>query len=169
MYTHTSDDISTVSSLGFLLPDGCYLYTYIVCINMNCACTCTYTYVCVYIYIYIYTCIYVCVHIYIYIYTHTYTRIRLRCTPCYIECIRAISDAFKISTFNAETVYEENIRNDNDLSQCRDSASHNGMPLECHTTMATQHTPSPPTKSLGFRGFDSSKLLILKGENSHVR
>ena len=30
-------------------------------------------------------------------------------------------------------------------------------------------TPSPPTKSLGFRGFDSSKLLILKGGNHHVR
>ena len=30
-------------------------------------------------------------------------------------------------------------------------------------------TPSPPIKSLGFRGFDSSKLLILKGGNSHVR
>ena len=30
-------------------------------------------------------------------------------------------------------------------------------------------TPSPPTKSLDFRGFDSSKLLILKGGNSHVR
>ena len=24
-------------------------------------------------------------------------------------------------------------------------------------------TPSPPTKSLGFGGFDSSKLLILRG------
>ena len=30
-------------------------------------------------------------------------------------------------------------------------------------------TPSPPTKSFDFRGFDSSKLLILKGGNSHVR
>ena len=30
-------------------------------------------------------------------------------------------------------------------------------------------TPSPPTKSVGFRGFDSSKLLILKGGKSHVR
>ena len=30
-------------------------------------------------------------------------------------------------------------------------------------------TPSPPTKILDFRGFDSSKLLILKGGNSHVR
>ena len=30
-------------------------------------------------------------------------------------------------------------------------------------------TPSPPTKSLGFGGFDSSRLLILRGGNSHVR
>ena len=29
--------------------------------------------------------------------------------------------------------------------------------------------PSPPTKSSGFGGFDSSKLLILRGGNSHVR
>ena len=28
---------------------------------------------------------------------------------------------------------------------------------------------SPPTKSLDFRGFDSSKHLILKGGNSHIR
>ena len=30
-------------------------------------------------------------------------------------------------------------------------------------------TPSPPTKSLHFRSFDSSKLLIIKGGNSRVR
>ena len=30
-------------------------------------------------------------------------------------------------------------------------------------------TPSPPTKSLDFRGFDASKLSILRGGNSHVR
>ena len=30
-------------------------------------------------------------------------------------------------------------------------------------------TPSPPTKSSGFGGFDSSRLLILRGGNSHVR
>ena len=29
--------------------------------------------------------------------------------------------------------------------------------------------PSPPTKSFDFEGFDSSKLLILRGGNSHVR
>ena len=31
------------------------------------------------------------------------------------------------------------------------------------------YTPSPPTKSLGFEGFDSSRLLILRGGDSHVR
>ena len=30
-------------------------------------------------------------------------------------------------------------------------------------------TPSPPTKSLDFTGFDSSRLLILRGGNSDVR
>ena len=35
--------------------------------------------------------------------------------------------------------------------------------------MSNKDTPSPPVKSLGFRGFDSSRLLILRGGNSHVR
>ena len=30
-------------------------------------------------------------------------------------------------------------------------------------------TPSPPIKSLDFRGFDPSKLLNLRGGNYHVR
>ena len=30
-------------------------------------------------------------------------------------------------------------------------------------------TPSPPTKSFDFRGFDSSRRLILRGGSSHVR
>ena len=30
-------------------------------------------------------------------------------------------------------------------------------------------TPSPPTKSSDFRGFGSSRLLILRGGNSYVR
>ena len=30
-------------------------------------------------------------------------------------------------------------------------------------------TSSPPTKSCDFRRFDSSRLLILRGGNSHVR
>ena len=32
----------------------------------------------------------------------------------------------------------------------------------------SEATPSPPTKSSAFRGFDSSRLLILRGGNSHV-
>ena len=35
-------------------------------------------------------------------------------------------------------------------------------------TIITIITPSPPTKSFDFRGFDSSRLLILKGGDSHV-
>ena len=34
---------------------------------------------------------------------------------------------------------------------------------------AKTNTPSPPIKSLDFRGFDSSILLILRGGNSHIR
>ena len=34
---------------------------------------------------------------------------------------------------------------------------------------ANLHTPSPPTKSFDFRGFDSSKLLILRDGNFHIR
>ena len=33
----------------------------------------------------------------------------------------------------------------------------------------TAFAPSPPAKSLDFRGFDSSRLLNPKGGNSHVR
>ena len=31
------------------------------------------------------------------------------------------------------------------------------------------YIPCPPIKSLDFRGFDSSRLLILRDGNSHVR
>ena len=31
-----------------------------------------------------------------------------------------------------------------------------------------KHMASPPTQSLDFRGFDSSRLLILRGGNSHI-
>ena len=36
-------------------------------------------------------------------------------------------------------------------------------------TPRSLRTSSPPTKSFDFRGFDSSKLLIIRGGNSHVR
>ena len=41
--------------------------------------------------------------------------------------------------------------------------------IDRYRTISACHTPIPPTKSLGFGGFDSSKLLILKVGNSHVR
>ena len=34
---------------------------------------------------------------------------------------------------------------------------------------SNNNTSSPPIKSSDFRGFDASRLLILKGGNSHVR
>ena len=46
-----------------------------------------------------------------------------------------------------------------------------GLALLRRTSAARvgRDTPSPPIKSLNFRGFDSSRLLILRGGNSHVR
>ena len=46
-----------------------------------------------------------------------------------------------------------------------------GKPREDVATRAhlKHRTPSPPTKSLDLRGFDSSRLLILRGGNSYVR
>ena len=46
------------------------------------------------------------------------------------------------------------------------------LPMQLTIAILINHdsnTPSLPTKSLGFRGFDSSKLLIIRGGNSHVR
>ena len=40
---------------------------------------------------------------------------------------------------------------------------------ECWQDLPVLITPSPPTKSLDFRGFASSRLLILRGGNSRVR
>ena len=48
--------------------------------------------------------------------------------------------------------------------------------VQCYMTYGTRCsdantcvTPSPPTKSFDFGGFDSSKLFILRGGNSRVR
>ena len=38
----------------------------------------------------------------------------------------------------------------------------------CFNAHLYMYTPSPPTKSLGFRGFDSSRLSILRGGNYHI-
>ena len=43
-----------------------------------------------------------------------------------------------------------------------------GAPLVV-ASRSSSSTPSPPIKSLDFEGFDSSRLLIIRGGNSHVR
>ena len=42
-------------------------------------------------------------------------------------------------------------------------------PRSWGTQSNNENTPSPPTKTFDFGGFDSSKLLILRGGNSHVK
>ena len=43
-----------------------------------------------------------------------------------------------------------------------------GLESRSHCFCLSRPTPSPPTKSLGFEGFDSSKLLNLRGANYHI-
>ena len=49
------------------------------------------------------------------------------------------------------------------------SRSVNNLLKKQQQTSTSQCTPSPPTKSSDFGGFDSSRLLIPRGGNSHVR
>ena len=56
------------------------------------------------------------------------------------------------------------LRNTQSHVSCNDVTLWHDM----HTTNE-RPTPSPPMRSLDFRGFDSSRLLILRGWNSHVR
>ena len=49
------------------------------------------------------------------------------------------------------------------------AVAHDILAKGTNHTSNMRDTPSPPTKSSGFGGFDSSKLFILKGGNSHVR
>ena len=44
-----------------------------------------------------------------------------------------------------------------------------GVPKDMHEPSASATTPSPPIESLGFRGFDSSRLLVIFGGNYHIR
>ena len=98
------------------------------------------TYVFIYIYIYTHVCTYVYIYIYIYIYVYIYIY-----THMYIY----------IYMYTYIYIYM------NQGSERRESLA------ERPTVPAI--TPSPPIKSLYFRGFDSSRLLILRGGNYHVR
>ena len=90
----------------------------------------------------IYIYIYVCVYIYIYIYTYRWNYIHV-CIWMYIY----------IYIYMITMIYKLLLSGSGQWSE----------------STWVQGTPSPPTKSLGFGGFDSSRLLILKGGNSHVR
>ena len=87
----------------------------------------------------IHMCIYVC----IYLYTYTYSCIHIT-TNKHIE--RAMN-ATAVQVFDASRRCVRGVE----------------------TEPGGSHTPSPPAKSFDFRVFDSSRLLILRGGNSHVR
>ena len=112
-----------------------------------------YIHICIYIYIYI--CI-IPIHIYI-----------------YIVYVTKESSQLIGRTLEAPTPKMSGLVRNNDLfSKAFIFPPCFRAPWNCRsieTQARGTHTPSPPIKSLDFRGFDSSKLLILKGGNSHVR
>ena len=57
----------------------------------------------------------------------------------------------------------------NNKSNNNDNDNDNNVIAFGYATFRYLSTPSPPTKSLDFRGFDSSRLLMLRGGYSHVR
>ena len=71
---------------------------------------------------------------------------------------------FNLRIFNLRVSNPNKLIVDVFLTRCRISMCQGLGPKNTITS-----TPSPPTKSLGFGGFDSSRLLILRGGNSHVR
>ena len=80
------------------------------------------------------TYIYIYIYVYIYIYIYIYWQAGRNCHPrCHTS---------------------RGARRDRDETAAR---------AICARGNVRMFTPSPPTKSLGFRGFDSSRLLILRG------
>ena len=125
-----------------------------------------------YVYIYIYRerqidlsrerdYVYTYVYVYIYIYTHMYLSLSLY-LYIYI-CLQRERDMY--------TLFHDTLLQRRAFQTCADMGIL--LCLLCVAVLATWATfetkPSPPKKSFDFRGFDSSKLLILKAGNSHVR
>ena len=98
------------------------------------------SYVYVYVYIYIYTYTYIYIYIHIYIYTYVLSA----------SVIFMISEGSPVAGRGPAS---------------RPRSRRWGVII----IISSSSTPSPPTKSLDFRGLDSSRLLILRGENYHVR
>ena len=65
--------------------------------------------------------------------------------------------------------YNNNDDNDNDNNNDNSNINSNINSNVNSDNNTHVNTSSPPIKSLYFRGFDSSRLLIPRGGNSHVR
>ena len=91
---------------------------------------------------------------------------------------------YKNTTNNTTNNYEttttnNNHNNDNNNDDDNNDNGNSSFEYACRPCRAATRvrqkaardagTPSPPTKNSDFRGFDSSKLLILRDGNSHVR
>ena len=147
----------------------------------------------IYIYIYIHMCIERYIYIYIYIHTHMYRYVYIYIyrerereiareqrdhgawgleagsgilqTARWQSTVETLVVTFDIS-FECH-VWNQSVRSPCQCPvSCFKSQSKKSTPNFC---TASRDTPSPPIKSLDFRGFDSSRLSILRGGNSHVR
>ena len=107
---------------------------------------------------------YIYIYIYVYTYIHTYIHIIDIIIDIIIIPPAPSAPAPRASPVRRRYVFKTKKLNNNCLhfSICA-----------CHPCAGAMlifaFTVSPPTKSLGFRGFDSSKLLIIRGGNAHVR
>ena len=120
------------------------------------------------------------VYNYAHTFCHTSLRARKCCHVCHISALRVIS-LIRLSLIRFQGLDLKKKSPTNDQRLCALSSDSHGklrfrqgldrksgnLIKEIGRTYLL-HTPSPPTKSFDFRRFDSSKLLILKGGNSHV-
>ena len=149
-------------------------------------------YVCIYTYIHMYILIYLSIYLSIYTYIHTYTYIYIY-IYIYIICLGGSADLvggqrgmFRSPHFCLSTSSPRRPRRESPTISILSVYIHLYIYIYIYIYHSIVHyiiayysidlllrtsasTPSPPIKSLDFRGFDSSKLLNLRGGNSHVR
>ena len=114
----------------------------------------------VYVYMYIIVCMYVYISLSIYI--HMYVYYLYNSIVYLIVCIYIYIDTHTcMFIITIITIIIDN--NNNVPYSAGGRAGGRGRRLDPITT-----TPSPPIKSFDFRGFDSSRLSMLRGGNSHV-
>ena len=114
-------------------------------------------YIYIYIHVYTYIYIYICVHI------HVHTSLSLYIYIYIYMCI-SLSLSIYIYIYTHRDIYRSTRAPLARSSKSSLVALHYIKFIDIET-----RTPSPPTKSLDFRGFDSSRLLILRVGNYHIR